>query len=114
MSSAITGFQQGISNKEIDCSGGYQAACDAIDSAYACLSGAMNVAQSTTPWPLPDSSTADDVNAFGGLVLNSASTYITSQEVVSPVGTGLDFFNQLVGVAGTLVTMANAYNSCAP
>lgn len=111
---AISGFQSSLSGDEIDCGNSYQDACDAIDSAYACLGGAMSVAQSSSPWPLPGSSDASEVNAFGGLVRSSAATYMTSQEIVSPSGFALGFFNDLVGTAGTLLTMASAYSSCAP
>ena len=111
---SISAFSAGVANKQIDCGNGYQDACDAIQSAYACLGGAMSVAQSTTPWPLPGASTGTQVAAFGGLIRESAATYMTSQAIVSPSGFGLSFFNQLIGVSGTMITIASAYNACIP
>lgn len=114
VTNSINNFQQRIAAKQIDCSGGFQDACDAISTAMTCLGGAVNVAQSTSPWPLPPASTAQEVNAFGGLIRDSAATYLTSQASPSALGSGLSFFNQVIGVAGTMLTMADAYNSCAP
>ncbi len=114
LSSAVSGFQAAINQEQIDCGNGFQDACDAIKTAYACLSGAMNVAQSTTPWPLPPASTADQVNAFGGLFRGSAADYLSTQEVVSVPGSSFLIANDLINLAGTFITMVNAYSSCAP
>jgi hypothetical protein len=112
--SSISSFQDAVGLKQIDCGNGFQDACDAIETAMACLGGAQAIAQSTAPWPLPPSGTAQQINAFGNLILDGASTYATSQATVSPVGFGFALFVEVNKVIGTMVTMANAYSSCAP
>lgn len=107
-------FSQRVAVRQIDCGNGFQAACSAIESAYACLSGAMDVAQSTAPWPLPPSDTSAQIDALGGVIRSSAADYMTSQAHPSPVGYNLSFFNQLLSVTGTILTIGSAYNSCAP
>ena len=114
LTSAVSGFQAAINLKQIDCSNGFQDACDAIQTAYACLSGAMNVAQRTTPWPIPPASTADQVNAWGGLFRGAAADYLSAQEVVSVSGASYLIGNYLINLTGTFITMVNAYSSCAP
>lgn len=114
VSSGASYFSQRVGIRQIDCGNGFQAACDAIENAYACLSGAMDVAQSTAPWPLPPSDTPAQVDALGGVIRSSAADYMTSQAHPSPLGYNLSFFNQLISVTGTILAIGNAYNSCAP
>ena len=114
LSSAITNFQGAVSQEQIQCGNGFQDACAAIQTAYACLSGAMNTAQSTSPWPLPPASNLDEVNAWGGLFRGAAADYLSTQEVVSVPSTGFLIANDIINLTGTFITMANAYNSCAP
>lgn len=114
LSNAISTFQNGVSSREIDCSNGFQDACQAIEAAYACISGAVSVAQSTSPWPLPPASTAEEVDAFGGVIRSSAENYIGGLEETSVPGFSFSVINETVGVTGTILTIANAYNSCAP
>jgi len=113
-SASASNFTQAVSLKNIDCSNGMQDACAAVQNAYECLSGAMDVAQSTAPWPLPPADTASQVNALGGLVREGAATYMTSQALPSPAGFNLSFFNEAISVAGTLITIGQAYDSCTP
>jgi hypothetical protein len=118
LASAISGFQSAVGQKENLCSLGDTDACNAVDTAYACLSGAMDVAQSTSPWPLPSTltaeSTAEEVNAWGGQFRAAAVTWVTDREEVSISGFGFGIANDLINLTGTFITVANAYNSCAP
>lgn len=114
LSNSAASFYQDMSDRQISCNNGFQDACDAIQTALACLGGARNVANSTSPWPLPPASTAQEVNAFAGLILDSASTYLTSQASVTVTGFSFGLITQALGVADTIMTMANAYNNCAP
>jgi hypothetical protein len=114
LSTNAAGFQNAMSSKQIQCSGGFQDACDAIDNAIACLSGAMSVAQSTAPWPLPPTGTAEQVNAAGGLILSGASDYLSAQAMTTVTGFNFSLLTQALSVAGTIATMTNAYNNCAP
>ena len=110
VSSAAAYYSIRIGQVQIDCSNGMQDACDAIQTATTCFNGARNVALSTSPWPLPDADTTAHIAAFDNVFLDGAATYMTSQESVSVTGSLLGFYNELVHVADTMATMANAYN----
>ena len=112
LSSSVSGFQSRVNQHQIDCDNGFQDACQAVDQAYACLTGALNVAGSTSPFPLPGASTADQVNAFGGQVVSSAMDFITSQEELTVGGFTFALAGQLTNVLNTFTAMTNAYNSC--
>lgn len=114
LDSSISAFNTAVGYKQIECSNGFQDACIAMQTAYACLSGAVNVAASTTPFPLPNANTATQVNAFSAGVRNSAVTYLNSQASPTSGMQGLSFLNSIVGVAGTMLTISEAYQSCAP
>jgi len=114
LASRASYFQSEMSDAQIRCSDGFQDACTAINNAIACLGGAWSTAQSTAPWPLPPASNAEEINAAGGLVLSGASAYLTSQATVSVTGFSFSLLTQALSVAGTLTTLANAYNNCAP
>jgi hypothetical protein len=114
LSNSISHFQQRIGTKQIDCGNGFQDACNAINTAMACLGGALSVAQSTAPWPLPPAGTAQQIAAFGGLAADSASTYITSQATVSVTGFSFALIGELTSLAGIFTAMGGAYGSCAP
>lgn len=114
MNSNITAYQQRMAARQIDCSGGFQDACDAMNRASACLGGAMSVAQSQLPWPLPPATTSQEISAFGGLVLDGASNYLTSAASPSVTGFSFGLLGHLTGTVGTINSMANAYGACKP
>jgi hypothetical protein len=112
--SGLTHFSQRVSLRQIDCSNGFQDACDAITTAYACLNGAFDVAQTQTPWPLPPSDTASQIDALGSLARESAAEYMSTQASPSPAGFNLSLFNSLISVTSTMLTIGGAYSACAP
>lgn len=113
-SNAITQFQNAISEQQIDCSDGFEDACNAITSAYTCLNSAVQLADSNSPWPLPPATDAQDVNAFGGQILQGASNYIGGLEQASVGEDSTALGIDVLGVTGTMLTMVQSYNSCTP
>jgi hypothetical protein len=114
LASAAAAHSQMLAAQQIDCQNGFQDACNAINSVFACLTGAIDVAASTTPFSLPGSSPTEQATTFAGGALSGASTYVNSMEVSSPTGFGLSFASGLYSAAGTIRSLASAYGSCAP
>jgi len=115
MDQSITHFSDRVSSKQIDCSGGFQDACDAIHNAFACLSGAVNLAGSTSPIPLPQIHEDGSVDSWGSTVKSSATDYVRNSaiEAVLPPQVA-QMFGKLTGLVGLFNSMSSAYNSCAP
>jgi hypothetical protein len=112
LGSSIAGFQNRVSRDEIDCSNGLQDACSAYHQAYVCLSGALDSAESTSPWPLPPTGNDEQVTAFGGQVTAAAESYITAREEVTVGGFSFSVANELVKVIDTFTHLSSAYSSC--
>ena len=114
LASSITYFQSRVSDKQIDCSNDYQDACDAIQTAYACLTSAVNLASSAYPVPIPPVDTAMDVNAFGASLTDATGSYISAQAPLDPVGDGMSFVGKFLGVIYLTLEMHDAYQTCSP
>lgn len=112
---SIDNFQQRMSNRQIDCSGGYQAACQAMSNAIACLGAAVNLAGSTSPIPLPEIDDQGDVGTWGSAVKGSAVGHIRDGAIeLVLVSTAGEIFSRIGSVSGLVWSMASAYNQCAP
>jgi len=114
LNSATQNYSSRMATRGIDCSNGFQDACNAMETAQTCLSAAVNLAGSTSPFPLPNSDPYDAPAAWGGTLANSATTYIQAIESPTPQLSALQFGNSLLGALNTIVSIANAYNTCAP
>jgi hypothetical protein len=114
MDTNITYFQQRMSSKQIDCSGGYQPACEAMQTAMACLTGAVNVAGATSPIPLPEINESGDIESFSDTVNGTASEYVVSEALAVVTGWGTALTSKITGLASLFLTMGNAYGGCAP
>ncbi|HJP95753.1 MAG TPA: hypothetical protein VJ843_00080, partial [Candidatus Saccharimonadales bacterium] len=114
LSTAATNYGSRISDKEIDCGNGFQDACQAIQTAQQCLGAAVNLAASTSSFPLPNGNAYDQPAQWGGMLADNASTYIQSQEGEIPILSAASFATQLLGAVQTIMNVASAYNSCAP
>jgi len=109
---AATNFSTAIGNDNIQCDDGYEDFCNAASNALACLNGALSVAASESPFSLPGDDAGSQAQTYAGDALTAASTYVNSQEAETVVGDGLGFASDLYGAVGTIVSIANAYNSC--
>jgi hypothetical protein len=106
LNTASQNYSNAIAQEGIQCGDGFEDACQAIQQAQACLSGADSVAESQSPFPL---STPDDAVGTLGDALSTAENTL-----VSTFGEVLSFAVDIKGVGTTVVALANAYNSCAP
>jgi len=115
MDQSITHFSQRVSSRQIDCSGGYQDACDAIHNAFACLSGAVNLAGSTSPIPLPQIHEDGSVDSWGSTVKSGAADYLRNSAIEAVLPSQMSqMFDKMMGLVGLFNSMSSAYNSCAP
>ena len=111
----ITRFSDRVSSRQIDCSGGFQDACDAIHNAFACLSGAVNLAGSTSPIPLPQIHEDGSVDSWGSTLKSGAADYIRNSAIEAVLPSQMSqMFGKMLSVVGLFNSMSSAYNSCAP
>jgi hypothetical protein len=111
---AVAHFNSAVAARQIDCSNAYQDACNAVNMAYECLSGAVDVAASTTPFPLPSANPGTNTTAFIGGFETGANTYINGIEYETIPSNISTLVSGAYSLVGTFYALANAYNSCAP
>lgn len=109
----ISYYQQRVGLKEIDCNNGYQDACDAMQDAYACLSSAVNLAASASPFPVPEIHTNGDIDTYGETAKNAAQAYI-AQEATEVVTGNSTVTGALFNIFNTFDALSHAYNNCSP
>ncbi|HSX34014.1 MAG TPA: hypothetical protein VLF62_00010 [Candidatus Saccharimonadales bacterium] len=108
----IADFQVRTAAMSLDCENLIHDACDAYSQAYACLTGAVNVAGSTSPFPLPDASTAGAVGTFGDDMLGLSSDFIGTLEDVSPGTFMLGLASGLASQLSVFSSLISAYHNC--
>lgn len=108
----IADFQARTAAMSLDCENLIQDACNAYSQAYACLTGAVDAAGSTSPFPLPDASTASAVSTFGGDFLGLVSDHIGGLEDVTPGGFALGLFSGLASQLDVFSSLTSAYHNC--
>jgi hypothetical protein len=94
--------------------------CEVIDTAFACLSGAFDIGAGQLPFALPNpftggasgSSWKGAAGATGAAGAKWLSGSADSQ--VASVGKVASRGFQILGLANTFASLANAYNQCAP
>ena len=113
VSEAATRYNQYIDGLTIDCGGGFADACQAIASAQACLSAAEQLAISQSPVPL----TADDnAKRFASNLVENGSKLLqqSATALISDLGHVTGFLGKALGLTQTILSLAAAYNQCAP
>lgn len=114
LSGSVTGFNNAVSDEQIDCSNGYQPACDAIEDAFACLGGAIQVAASTTPIPVSftnPTQTSDTVHADA---VAATDSFLQGLEIANPSSFSLGIASGISSVVNLFGALSNAYSNCAP
>jgi len=106
-------YAQRTGAKQSDCSNGFQDACAAMQSAFACLSGAVNLAASTSPFPIPEIHTSGDIDTYGTAVKDAARDYIAQSAAETITGNSA-VTGGLFDIFDTFSALSHAYNSCAP
>lgn len=114
LASSTQHFGQRMSVRGIDCGNGFEDACEAMRRARTCLNGAVSVAGSTSPFPLPGSEPHEQVTTWGQSLADGATTYIQAIESPTPQLSALQFGSKLLGALNTMVSIGGAYASCAP
>lgn len=107
-------YSDRIAAKGIDCGNGFQDACQAMQTAYQCLSSAVDLAASTTPFPLPGADPTDAITTWADDAGAASQVYIKAMEGETPTVQALEFGNGLISALNTIVSLSNAYNTCAP
>jgi hypothetical protein len=113
LAQASSNFDTAIAKEQIDCGNGFQDACQAIETAQACLGAAHDLAVQNFPVPVDAKSTA---TAAGHEFVSQGSAYLrsSSSQIVSDIGHVTGFAGKLLGVASTIIGLAQAFNQCAP
>ncbi len=113
-------FNAGVANAESLCAELEEDVCEVINSAFNCLSAAFDLGASQLPFALPNpfsggvsgsdwKSAATTVGSTGAKWLSDSA-----DPVVADIGKVASRGFQILGVAGTFISLANAYNQCAP
>ena len=111
--SASQYYNQRVAVRGIDCSNGFEDACQALETARQCLSAAHQLASDNFPVPVDTSGAAAEV---GGKFVEAGSAYLSNSAdtVVSDIGRVSGFALKILGVVSTVTSLASAYSSCAP
>jgi hypothetical protein len=94
-----------ISSEEIRCGEGFKEACEVIELYKKCLGSATQLAAEQSPFTF--SNGAQSVGSDGASWLEKSESV-----VVSSIGHVASFGFQILGVANTILSIANAYNTC--
>ena len=106
LASAQASASAHISSEEIRCGEGFKEACEVIEMYKKCLGAAIQLAAEQSPFTF--SNGAQSVGSDGASWLEKSESV-----VVSSIGHVASFGFQIIGVANTILSIANAYNTCA-
>jgi Bacterial Ig-like domain len=106
LASAQASASAHISSEDIRCGEGFKEACEVIEMYKKCLGAAAQLAAEQSPFTFSDG--AQSVGSDGASWLEKSESV-----VVSSIGHVASFGFQIVGVANTILSIANAYNTCA-
>lgn len=114
LNSNASSFYQHISGKQIDCGNGFQDACDAINTAFACLGSAVQLAASQSPIPVSFTNPTDVLDTVSGDAADTADTFLQGVESESTASFTTSLSTGILHVLGLFNSLSSAYNSCAP
>ena len=98
----------------IDCSNGFEEACELMRVAERCLGGALDVAFAGSTFPMPDPRTGD-ASAYGETAVGAYLDYKAAEAKPYPSAFGTaSLAFKLFGVVNTMLTIKSAYDGCAP
>jgi len=112
--SAATSFHSAVAAKGIDCSGGMQAACDAINTAFACYSAAINIAASQSPIPITFNNPVQNNDDSRNVAMDGISSTMDAYSVVNPSSYTNATKIRVGNATGLFGALYSAYNSCRP
>jgi hypothetical protein len=115
-----TAFNQGIARAASLCAELGDDVCSVIDSAFSCLSAAFDLGASQLPFALPNPFTGgvsgSDWKTGASTAGNEAAKWLKSSADthVASIGTAATRGFSILKVAGTWLSLSNAYSQCAP
>ncbi len=106
---AQAAFQQRLNPYQIDCSNGFEDACELIQTTMQCLAAAQQLAVNNSTFPLtPEDLAPDTVGMAADLYVESIAEQNPSFANRYNVATGI------LSVVGVYFDLASAYNQCSP
>lgn len=117
LSNSQTNFNQRVAEAQNNCLELGDDVCEAIQIAYSCLSAAVDLAGSQSPFPLPDAGGGSpDWTGYGGLVGSAASSWLSTSAdpVIADVGHASSRAFSIIGAINTILAIDAAYSQCAP
>ncbi|HEY5667868.1 MAG TPA: hypothetical protein VIR03_01760 [Candidatus Saccharimonadales bacterium] len=114
MRTNYTNFHRDLRQRTIDCSAGYQDACDVARTTLRCLNAAVKLAGSQAPFPVTFDDATDAVDTVAQTTANAANTVVQSVEEGSPFAFKMNFYTNLLGVLGLTTSIGSAYATCHP
>jgi hypothetical protein len=113
-------FNQAVANRQSLCAELGDDVCDAISTAFNCLSGAFDVGAGQLGFPLPNpfsgGVSGSDWKSGATSVASAESTWLSNSAdtEVATFGKVVSRGLQIVGVASTFKSLADAYGNCGP
>jgi hypothetical protein len=114
LNNSVNGFHANVASRQIDCDNGFQDACNAISSAFACLGGAVQVIGNNTPVPVSFTNPTQVLDTVQGDAIAAADALIAGTESASVASFTLAIAHQLSDVLGLFTSLNEAYNNCSP
>ena len=120
LDSGQTSFNQGVANAASLCAELGDDVCDVIDTAFSCLSAAFDLGAGQLPFALPNPFTGgasgSDWKSGASTVGNEGAKWLKSSADtrVASIGTAASRGFAILNVAGTWLSLSNAYSQCAP
>ena len=116
INSSRDAFYEGYAALQQLCAESNDSACEQVELATTCLSGATLAAGSESPFPYPgEGEVADPASEFSQTAIDAAGSYLSQSHDPSARTAGR--LVSVVGLAETAITLgklATAYDSCAP
>lgn len=107
-------FNIAVAQKRIDCDNGFQDACSAIATAFACLGSAINIAASQSPIPVSYNTPTETLDTTGADTATAVNTALLGTAVASPSSFSLNMAQTLGNVFSLYGSLYDAYNACRP
>lgn len=113
LSSNVTYFGQRVGAAQSTCQSLGDEICQVVQNAYQCLTGAVDLATSVYPIPIPSVGNTFDPTA-GDVIANNARTYVVNQASQQIFGLKTRNGIGLNTAWNVMSAMNSAYGSCAP
>ncbi|HEX8226630.1 MAG TPA: hypothetical protein VF572_02055 [Candidatus Saccharimonadales bacterium] len=114
LSASTAYFDQRMLIASMDCSGGMNEACDAMQSANSCAAAAVNLAGTKVPFSTPLYGSASNASTWSNQFVSSADDYYSAEAEVTVTGVTVNSANLLITALETFNSLSDAYYQCSP